>query len=125
MGRMMHDAVVVVTHDGRPGGLPDMDAFRAGLRPEFRPLVVGPVVTRFNGCAMYAFLPDGSKEGWPPSDEGDRAREAFKDLFRHRYNDGSTGDEWTHVRFGDRDGDGRHTAEITEAHLTRINQGSF
>jgi hypothetical protein len=103
MGRMEHDAVVIATHEARPGGLPDLDAFRASIPEEYRALIVGPVVTTYNGHVMYAMLPDGSKEGWPASDQGDEIRERFKALFRQRYADGGSHDDWLHVRFGDPD----------------------
>lgn len=115
MGCMSHDAVVVVTADFREGGLPDMDGFRATLPPKMAQLVIGPIITNPNAYVVYAFLPDGSKEGWPDSDTADEARERFKDLFRFHYEDGSTPDNWVHVRFG---GD-RHpelAPEIVEAH---------
>lgn len=114
MSSMEHDALVIVTGDHREGGLPDLDAFRASVPEEFRPLIIGPIITSYNGCAMYAMLPDGSKDGWPPSDQADAIRERFKDLFRTRYDDGSTADQWVHVRFGD-DADGD---AVVESHCT-------
>lgn len=103
MGYIAHDATVVTTSSFRPGGLPDMDAFRAGMPEPFRPLVVGPVKATSNGYVSYVFLPDGSKEGWPESRTGDKWRARFKELFL-------LGDGWDDVvtvRFG-----GDHASEI-------------
>jgi hypothetical protein len=100
MGYMAHDAVIVTTADHRPGGLPDIEAFRQSIDPRFRHLVVGPVPSMINGYVSYAFLPDGSKEGWDASNCGDEIREAFKALFRQLYEDGSSTDHLIHVRFG-------------------------
>ncbi|MFG1846711.1 hypothetical protein [Micromonospora carbonacea] len=100
MGYIAHDAIIVTTSDCRPGGLPDIDAFRASLPPEFQPLVIGPVRSITNGYLSYVFLPDGSKEGWDTSDDGDDYRARFVALFDQRYEDGSTHDQWIGVRFG-------------------------
>lgn len=100
MGYVAHDAVLVTTETYREGGLPDIDAFRAEMPEEFRRLVIGPVQTAVNGTVCYAFLPDGSKEGWPQSDEGDLWRGRFKALFRFAYDDGSSPDDVVEVRFG-------------------------
>ena len=82
MGYIKHDAVIVATNDYRPGGLPDVEAFRQSLPEEWRRLVIGPVTAVANWTAFYAFLPDGSKEGWDTSDEGDTYREQFRALFQ-------------------------------------------
>lgn len=100
MGYIAHDAVIVTTGDHRKGGLPDIDSFRESLPPEFQPLVIGPVKSAVNGYVSYVFLPDGSKEGWDTSDEGDEYRARFVALFNQRYEDGSTSDTWVAVRYG-------------------------
>jgi hypothetical protein len=101
MGRIRHDAIVVTTTGFREGGLPDIEAFRATLPEHFRGLVVGPIPAAFNSYASYAFLPDGSKEGWPPSDECAEFRAQFTDLFDVEYSDGSSPDEIVSLSFGE------------------------
>jgi hypothetical protein len=115
MGYIAHDAVIVVTQDFRDGGLPDIEAFRQSLSVELRPLVIGPIESAINNSWIYAFLPDGSKEGWTLSDDADEARGRFKDLFRFTYEDNSSPDDWVHVRFG---GDELHEVgnHIVESH---------
>ncbi|WP_446458702.1 hypothetical protein [Streptomyces rochei] len=100
MGRIVHDAVIITTTDFRPGGLPDIEDFRQSLPEHFRPLVIGPIPAALNGYVSYAFLPDGSKEGWFASDDGDEYRARFAALFNHQYEDGSTHDEAVAIRFG-------------------------
>jgi hypothetical protein len=100
MGWIAHDAVLVATETFRPGGLPDIDAFRAEMPEEFRQLVIGPVEGAANGTVYYVFLPDGSKEGWDTSDEGNEWRKRFRDLFTYQYEDGSSPDDVVSVRFG-------------------------
>lgn len=79
MGYFAHDVVLVT-------GGPDMEekvsAFRDSLPEEWRKLVVGPVPSVVNFESNYVFLPDGSKEGWPTSDQGDKYRREFTKLFQ-------------------------------------------
>ena len=69
----------------------------------FGPLVSPIIPARINAYHSFCIAPDGSKEGWSESDEGDAQREAFKQfLNEHRYEDGS-GIDWVEVQFGDDD----------------------
>jgi len=113
VGDMKHEAVIVTTGKWRPGGLPDMDGFRASLPEEFRHLVIGPVRAARNDYVSYVFLPDGIKEEQDASDLGDAARERFKDLFRHLYEDGTSTDEWAHVVIAD---DHDEVSRVVEQH---------
>jgi hypothetical protein len=115
MGYIAHDAVLVVTESYREGGLPDLHAFRSQMPDDLRRLVIGPVETAINSSFAYAFLPDGSKEGWKTSDEADEWRDHFRDLFRFKHEDGSSPDDVVSIRFG---GDfGYESAPvITEVH---------
>lgn len=95
MGYMRHNAIVVVASgyamDGAYGNPPvDVDTFRASLPEPWRHLVIGPVPAVMNRYVTFVFAPDGSKEGWETSDEGDRYRAAFLDLFSFTYPDGSS-----------------------------------
>jgi hypothetical protein len=100
VGYIAHDAVIVTTEDFRPGGLPDMEEFRASMPEHFRHLVIGPVETAVNGTKAYVFLPVGSKEGWADSALGDEWREKFKALFRLAHDNVSTPDDVVSIRFG-------------------------
>jgi hypothetical protein len=54
--------------------------------------------------AFYSFMvgPDGSKEGWPESYEGDRQRKDFiRWMDSQRYDDGSSSLTWVEVQYGD------------------------
>lgn len=100
MGYIAHDAVIATTSDARPGGLPNVEAFRASLPEDFRALVIGPIAGVVNGYYSYVWLPDGSKEGWSDSDKGDEYRAAFVALFDQVYDDGSSHDDVVEIRFG-------------------------
>ena len=91
-----HNAVVVVASAVVFSSLfsdltpPDVDGFRASLPEQWRPLVVGPIPSVINGYVTYLFAPDGSGEGWEDSDDGDRYRHQFIELFNFKYSDGSS-----------------------------------
>lgn len=106
MGFIAHDAVIVTISGyvlnslmGLPA-MPDVEAFRASLPAEWQALIVGPVKSITNDYLTYAFLPDGSKEGWDTSGKGDEYREQFAALFSFKYEDGSSPFDVVHVRFG-------------------------
>jgi len=75
MGVINHDAVLATTWDDKA-----VDKFRAWLDkrvPEdLKDLFhIGPVVT--NSYQTVVMMPDGSKEGWDASEEGNRVRDDF------------------------------------------------
>jgi hypothetical protein len=57
-----------------------------------------------NDSRAFFVPPDGSKEGWSESDEGDGRRDQFIAwLHKHRYSDGSGPLKWVEVRVSDDD----------------------
>lgn len=55
-----------------------------------------------NGYQSFIVFPDGSKEGWEESDEGDAGREKLKTYLRScNYQDGSCPFDWVEIQFGD------------------------
>lgn len=109
MGYVAHDAVIAVISDYDKDTIAAIEAFREKLREarsddpfesDFARFLVGPVVGS-NGYHMYAFLPDGSKEGWGISDTVESWRDQFRDIAKGtRYEDGSGSGDVVHVRFG-------------------------
>lgn len=62
-----------------------------------------------NGGASFFVPPDGSKEGWDESNDGNARRKTFTDwLNKRRYEDGSTSLRWIEVLYADDE----HRAEI-------------
>jgi len=105
MGYIQHDALIVVLDRDHPRCAEveqRLTKWRAEIEVDdenygseaFRALIVGPVPAVANNYVTWAFLPDGSKEGWEPSDEGDRLRDEFKAIVE------GCG-EGVHVRFGE------------------------
>jgi hypothetical protein len=59
-----------------------------------------------NGYRSFAVLPDGSKEGWDTSNQGDEIRSKFLDWMRQQeYEDGSSPLSWAELQYGDDDND--------------------
>lgn len=57
-----------------------------------------------NDYRSFAIFPDGSKEGWATSDEGDTERARYIEWLRtQEYDDGSSALAWALVQFGDDD----------------------
>lgn len=55
-----------------------------------------------NGVQSFALMPDGSKEGWDESQEGDTRRDRLVTFLRTLcYEDGSSPLSWVEVQFGD------------------------
>lgn len=100
MGYVMHDAVIATTSEHRPGGLPDVAAFRESLPEEWRQLVIGPILSITNGYFTYAFLSDGSKYGWETDTQGGEYRSRFAAMFQQRFEDGSTADDVVALGYG-------------------------
>lgn len=104
MGYMRHHAIVVTSYDEKQIAQAHSKASSLGCNPsEIKEAKV-------NGYGSFFVPPDGSKEGWTESDDGDDRRTAFVDwLDAQRFEDGSTSLDWVEVQYGD---DNRHTAII-------------
>lgn len=107
MGYMAHHALIIYIsgyvfdeHNRREINPPDIAAYRETLPEQFRALLIGPVPTAVNGDLVVAFLPDGSKEGWDTSHEGDRIRAELSAMFTFCYEDGSSPFNIVLTRFG-------------------------
>ena len=118
MGYIAHHAAII-TGDGGHGDEPSewigaLTRLREEIAHEGNPalserfdrLLVGPVHSVTNGDVSFAFLPDGSKEGWPTSDTGDRIRALLVEFARSHLL------QYVVVRFG---GDDYDLADV-EAH---------
>lgn len=79
MGYIRHHAIVVTgrhkwDHDPTLPSIIEARAAAVELGCRLVTEVVGPGV---NGTSSFLVAPDGSKEGWKDSDDGDAARDAF------------------------------------------------
>ena len=95
MSYMRHHAICVTS------GIEDIDKALDVARG-LGCTVAGPVASTTNGYTSFFVAPDGGKEGWATSHEGDCARDALvKWLETQRYEDGSSSFDWVEVQYGD------------------------
>lgn len=85
MGYIKHDllhAWVFDSENGYASFSERVKQMREEMPPEFARLLIGPVKPVVNGGEQWVFLPDGSKEGWDTSDDGDKWRGRFIDALK-------------------------------------------
>lgn len=100
MGYMRHHAIVVTSFDKKKIAAAHKQAERLGAH------VSNVVEGAVNGYFSFLIAPDGSKEGWGESDDGDQQRESMKEwLCKQEFEDGSSVLDWVEVMFGDDDGE--------------------
>jgi hypothetical protein len=76
------------------------------------------VKSRVNGYTSFLVSPDGSKEGWAESEEGDNRRATFIEWLRSkRYEDGSSPYSWAEVLYGDDDQQAAIVAHDADGHV--------
>ena len=80
MGWHKHDALILMVASwyGDSSADEKMEAIRAKTREENQHFIIGPLPL-INGYTCWIVTPDGSKEGWPPSDEMDMVRKEIVD----------------------------------------------
>jgi hypothetical protein len=78
MGYIRHQASIALFSEPDDAGVQAMQRLREEMPEDCRDYLLGPV-KGINGYTTFVLMPDGSKEGWPPSDAMDQWREAFKD----------------------------------------------
>ncbi|NRS20622.1 hypothetical protein HP398_29825 [Brevibacillus sp. HB1.4B] len=105
MGYMKHNAIVVT------GARYEEEAFLLAHKKavELFEELVSPVInSHWNGNMSFFIAPDGSKEGWGESNEGDRLRKELSDYIDSlAYGDGSNS-----VKFVDVSYDEDHDVEV-------------
>ena len=95
MGYIRHNAIVVTSWDEGAITAAVAEAHLIGLT------VIWQSQEGMNGYRSLLICPDGSKEGWNESDEGNKRRRAFRAwLNEQRYADGSSSLEWFEAAYG-------------------------
>lgn len=103
MGYMRHHAIIVTSWENKHVRQAAVEAKKACARNELRTGLVSNIrMSDMNGYGSFTVYPDGSKEGWELSANGDKMREEFVGWLvanRERlYLD------WIEVQYGDDDG---------------------
>lgn len=98
MGYILHHAIVVTSWNPDALDKAVVAANHFGLQ------CLGPSQIVVNGYRSLLICPDGHKEGWEGSDEGDTRRKQFREWLRSQaYDDGSTCLAWFEVAYGSDD----------------------
>lgn len=100
MGYIRHHAIAVSTWDEAAINKANLKAIEI-----FGELVSGIIKSKINGYVSFFIAPDGSKEGWSESNEGDKNREQFINWINSEaYSDGSNVYSYAEFYYGDDDG---------------------
>ena len=89
MGHTVHNAIIVTSYDDKTIEQAAQEAV------ELRMQIIGPSEATLNGYRSLMVCPDGSKEGWEPSELGDAQRERFREWLS-----GRAYVEWVEVEYG-------------------------
>lgn len=109
MGYVSHHAIVVTATEHDDAATARFKALELGCTVS--PVVLSPM----NGYASFMVAPDGSKEGWSQSDDGDASRLAFVRWLRGASEYGFCLD-WIEVQFGGDGGYDGRTAILSHQH---------
>ena len=109
MGYMCHHTLIVSgsgahLEEARDQAIALVRAGSAGVHPTIHVTEISPPAV--NGYQVFFVCPDGSKEGWPESDAGNRIRQEMIEAFAQIGQD-QWGIAWWEVKFGDDVGDDR------------------
>lgn len=112
MGWIRHHAILVT-------GWQDNKLEEAKKKAEeFGNITTEIVAGNSNGYMTFVVVPDGSKEGWDRSDEGNDARDKFIEwLESQRYGDNSSYFYWVEVMYGSDDWDAKVTRHAWQTPL--------
>jgi hypothetical protein len=109
MGEIKHHAIIVTATYGEPtlGSRTSGEerhwaeiAYRQAIDIFGSAQVTTPTPSLLNATRSFLVAPDGSKEGWEDSDEGDQRREEFVEWLRGQaYDDGSSPLAWIELYF--------------------------
>lgn len=92
---MNHNAILVTV-----GLEEEIKKIREWIQSTKAPVIESPAV--INGYITFVMYPDGSKEGWGHSVEGDRQRDVFVAWLEDQsYNDGSNSFHYIEVSYGE------------------------
>ncbi len=107
MGYMRHHVIIVTGID-----IDDRTERAHKIARDIFPVVSSILKSQMNGYKSFFIPPDGSKEGWEESDEGDKRRDRFiEQLKKHLAYEGGEGFKvtWCEVQYYDDGGDDRIT----------------
>jgi len=100
MGYIRHHGIIVTAYDEDRIKAAHRKAQDIGL--DVTEIADSPV----NGYRTFCVVPDGSKEGWTESKQGNQRRDAFAEWLEDQiFEDGSSPYDWAEVQYGDEMGE--------------------
>jgi hypothetical protein len=109
MGYIRHHAIIVSSWNT------SSIVFVHRQAKEMFPHISEVIPSGINGYMSFFIPPDGSKEGWKDSDDGDKRRRVFIELLnKQRYGDSSSNLDWVEVQYGDDDLENKVTHDSDE-----------
>ncbi len=116
MGYIRHHAIIVTSWNSDK-----LRQAHAKAVEIFGPSDVTPIIeANINGYCTFFVGPDGSKEGWTESIDGDERRLRFIGyLNQQRYDDQSSWLKWVVVQYGDDEGVAR-IERHTDEHVSEV-----
>lgn len=102
MGWIRHHAIIVTSWHDELIEAAQAEAVRLAGECEVGPIVTDVTPPAMNSQRSFLVAPDGSKEGWGTSDQGESMRSQLIEWMNSRaYSDGSSALTWALVQFGD------------------------
>jgi len=107
MGHICHHAIIVTAYEDDIERAHEVaeKIFSRSVEDDWRitTATVSPILKgQVNGYDSFCIAPDGSKEGWDHSDQGDQCRKEFIDwLEKQAFEDGSNSYAFAEIQFGD------------------------
>lgn len=121
MGYLLHHAIIVTSSSRELLVTAHATAFACGC------CVSNIVNGKTNNQGSFLIAPDGSKEGWSESHDGDRARNRFVEWAdAQRYADGSSSLDWSEIVVGGDDNDSyvvRHQGQMRRIRAASNDEG--
>jgi hypothetical protein len=115
MGYIRHDAIIATSAHRPDLASAQRKARRLGLT------CTAIVASPLNGYVSFLIVPDGSKEGWGDSEEGDSARAEWIEWISEEEDEEGMGFkrhvDWAHVSFG---GDEPENARLVAANQKQL-----
>lgn len=101
MGYVRHHAIIVTSKDKE-----QLHELRSQANKIFSGNLVSDIIPGIlNGQLSFVVVPDGSHEGWPESEQYDKARTNLINLIENmKYDDGSNSISYAELQFGDENG---------------------
>lgn len=104
MGYIRHHAIVITTWKEHLIEKARAKAVKLFGKEQVSRVIKSPM----NGYKTVFIAPDGSKEGWYESEEGDDNRLKMEQWVKlQKYEDGSSPIDLAHIQYGDDEGDNR------------------